>query len=66
MEAAIIANNYEEAYDQYGQETQLSIQSIRREEILRTEEEPLGLCKGLRFAIPISLLLWGVILWLFL
>ena len=66
MEAAIIANIYEKPYEEYGQETQISTLSMKEEKILQPEEEPLGLCRGLIYAIPISLLIWGVIIWPFL
>ncbi len=66
MEAVNIANNFEEAYEEYERESLLLPQSVMPEEILQSEEEPLGLCMGLRFAVPISLLMWGIIIWVFL
>ena len=66
MEAVNIANNFEEAYEEYERESPLLMRSVMLEKILQSEEEPLGLCMGLRLAVPISLLMWGIIIWVFL
>ena len=67
MEAVNIANNFEEAYDEENErESPLLLRSVMLEKILQSEEEPLGLCMGLRVAVPISLLMWGIIIWVFL
>ena len=66
MDAINIAYNLDEAYDEYGQESSLMMESVTQKEILQPEEEPLGLCKGLIFALPISLLMWGFLIWVFL
>ncbi len=66
MEAVNIANNFQEAYEEHERESPLLMRSVMIEKILQSEEEPLGLCMGLRFAVPISLLMWGIIIWVFL
>ncbi len=66
MEAVNIANNFQEAYEEHERESLLLMPPVMQEEILQSEEEPLGLCMGLRFAVPISLLMWGIIIWVFL
>jgi len=66
MEALNIANNFEEVYEECEREPVLPLRSVRLDNILQSEDEPLGLFMGLRFAVPISLLMWGIILWVFL
>ena len=66
MEAINIAYNLNEAYEEYGQDSSLIMEPVTQEEILQPEEEPLGLFKGLIFALPISLLMWGFLIWVFL
>jgi hypothetical protein len=66
MEALNIANNFEEAYEDYEREPLLLVEPVTPKEILQPEEEPLELCMGLRFAVPISLLMWGGLIWVFL
>ncbi len=66
MEAVNIANNFEEAYEEYERESLLLPQSVMPEEILQSENDPLRFFKGLIFALPISLLIWGIIIWVFL
>ena len=66
MEAVNIANNFEKAYEEYEQESLLLMQSVMQEEILQSENDPLRLCKGLIFAVPISLIMWGIIIGIFL
>ena len=56
MEAVDFVNDFEEDYEEYERESPFLMQS---------ENEPLGLFMGLRFAVPISLLFWGFIIWVF-
>ena len=66
MEAVNIANNFEEAYEEYERESFLLPQSVMPKEILHSEYDPLRFCKGLITALPISLLMWGIIIWILL
>jgi len=66
MEALDIANNFEETYEDYEREPLLLLPSVTQKEILQSEGEQLGLFMGLRFAVPISLLMWGILIWVFL
>ncbi|MEJ2725094.1 MAG: hypothetical protein P8175_10710 [Deltaproteobacteria bacterium] len=66
MEAVNIADNFEEAYEEYEQQSLLSVQSVIPEEILPQEDGPNRFFKGLFFALPISVLLWGIAIWIFL
>ncbi len=66
MEAVNIANNFEEAYEEHERESLLLMQPVMQEEILQPENDPLRFFKGLIFALPISLLIWGIIIWVFL
>lgn len=66
MEAVSIANNYEETYVENERESPLLPPSVIPEEIFQSENDPLRFCRGLVFALPISLLLWGLIIWVFL
>jgi hypothetical protein len=62
MKSESIANNYEEAFEEFEQESPLLMQ----EEILRSENRPQRFFEGLIFALPIILLTWGIfifILW---
>jgi hypothetical protein len=66
MEAVNIVNNFEEVYEDYEQESRLLPQSAIPEEILQSDSDPLRFCKGLFFALPIGLLMWGLLMWAFL
>jgi len=66
MEAVNIANNFEEAYEEYEQESLLWMQSVMPEEILQSENDQPRFFKGFIFAVPISLIMWGIIIWVFL
>lgn len=66
MEAVNLVNNFEEIYEDYEQESPLLTQSAIPKEILQSDNDPLRFCKGLVFALPIGLLIWGIILWAFL
>ena len=65
MEALNIVNDFEEVCEEYERKSPILLHSVMPEKILQSEDESLGLCMGLRFAVPISLLLWGVIIWVF-
>jgi hypothetical protein len=65
MEAVNIANTFEEAYEEYERESPPLLQSVMLEKRRQSEEDPLGLCMGLKFALPVSLLIWGMIIWVF-
>jgi hypothetical protein len=66
MESARIANNYEKASEEeYEQESLLLIQSEMQEEIFQSENGPVPFYRGWIFAVPISLLMWGIIIWAF-
>jgi hypothetical protein len=66
MESVNIANIYEEALEEYEQESPLLMQSVMQEEILQPDIGPNRLFRGLIFALPISLLIWGIIIWVIL
>ena len=51
-----IAKNFEEAYEEYDQESPLLVQS---------ENGTNPFFRGLIFAVPISFLMWGIIIWVF-
>lgn len=59
MESVNIVNNYEDAFEEYEQESFLLIQ----EEILQSKIRPNRFFRGLIFSLPISLLIWGIIIW---
>lgn len=59
MEAVNIANNFDEAFEEDEKESLL----LKREEIFQSENGPNLLFRGLIIALPISLLMWGVITW---
>jgi len=65
MESVRIANNYEEASEEYDQESLLFMRSLMQEEILRSKIKPNRFFKGLIRALPIILLMWGIIIWAF-
>jgi hypothetical protein len=65
MEAVNIVNDFEEVYEEYERKSPIPMHSVMLEKNLQSEEEPLGLCMGLRFALPISLLIWSIIIWVF-
>ena len=65
MESVNIAKNYEEAFEEYGQESPLLMQSVMQEEILQSKIGPNRFFKGLIIALPISLFMWGIIIWAF-
>jgi hypothetical protein len=66
MESARIANNYEKASEEeYEQESLLLMRSLMQEEILLSEIRPNRFFKGLIRALPIILLMWGIIIWAF-
>ena len=66
MDSVNIAKNFEEVCEEYDQESLLSTQSALQKEILKSENESDGFFKGLFFALPISLLMWCIIIWVFL
>ena len=63
MEAVNIVNNFEEADEEYEREPPVLLQSVMLDKILQSEDKPLRLCEGLGIAVPISLLMWGFIIW---
>jgi hypothetical protein len=66
VEAANIADNFAEAHETFEQESLLSRQSAPPEEVLQSEKDPLRFCKGVIFALHFSLLMLGIIIWVFL
>ena len=66
MEAVSIANNYEENYLKNERESLFFPPSVMPEKIFQSENDPLRFCRGLIFGLPVSLLLWGIIIWVFL
>jgi predicted HAD superfamily hydrolase len=66
MESVNIANNYEEAFKEHEQESPLLMQLLMQEEILRSKIRPNRFFKGLIFALPISLFMWSIIIWVIL
>ena len=66
MESVNIANNYGEVFEENKQEFPLFMQSVMQEEILRSEIRTNRFFRGLIFALPISLFMWGIIVWAFL
>ena len=66
MEAVNNANNFEEAHKEYEQESLLPMQSVMQEEIFQSENRPDPFFRGLIYGVPISLLMWGIIIWAFL
>lgn len=57
MESVNIAKNYKEAFEEYEQESPLLMPSKIR---------PNRFFEGLIFAIPISLVMWGIIIYVLL
>ena len=66
MEAANIADNFAEANEVYEQESLLLRPSVTTKEVLQSEKDPLRFCKGVILALHISLLMLGIIIWVFL
>ena len=66
MESVKLANNYGEIFEEYEQESALLMQSVMQEEILRSKIRTNRFFRGLIFALPISLFIWGIIIWAFL
>lgn len=64
MEAENIADNFAEANGAYERESLLSRPSVRPDGVLQSEKDPLRFCKGVIFALHISLLLLGIIIWI--
>ena len=63
MEAENIADNFAGAYEAYEQESLLLRHSVTPEKVMQTEKDPLRFCKGVIFALHISLLMLGIIIW---
>lgn len=66
MESVKSAIIFEEAREEYEQESLLSLRSAMHKEILQSENWPAPLFRGLIFALPVSLLMWGIIIWVIL
>jgi len=66
MDSVNITKNFEEVCEEYDQVSILSNPSDMQKEILQSENESDGFFKGLFFAIPISLFMWALIIWVFL
>jgi hypothetical protein len=63
MEAVNIVNNFEEDHEECVRESPVLLQSVMLDKILQSENGPDPFFKGLIFAVPISLLMWGFIIW---
>ncbi len=63
MEAVNNANNFKEAHEEYEQESPLLMRPVMEQEIFQSENGPDPFFKGLIFGVPISLLMWGIIIW---
>lgn len=61
MEAVNIADNFEEVCEEYEQKSLLLI----KEGILESENGSNRFFKGLIFAVPISLIMWGAVVLIF-
>jgi hypothetical protein len=66
MESVKTANILKETCEENEQESPISMQSGSYREILQSEDCPVPVFRGLIFALPISLLMWGTIIWIFL
>ena len=65
MDSINIAKRFKEVCEKCDQESLLSSQPAMQNEILKSKNESNGFFMGLFFAIPLSLLFWGIIIWVF-